>query len=190
MLTAVCGRRRGKQRAPVARETKLHVESRQRKVAKHGVHVAELRFLGALELAPRRSVEEQIAHLHRGAERPCRGARRAELAAVADDLPSARFSGGELWLYNLHISPYEAGNRHNHDPLRPRKLLLHRREMRRLVGEAEQEGLTLVPLDIYFRGGIAKTTLALVRGKKLHDKREDLKTREVKREMDRAYKLS
>ena len=102
----------------------------------------------------------------------------------------ARFSSGELWLYNLHISPYEAGNRHNHDPLRPRKLLLHRREMRRLVGEAEQEGLTLVPLDIYFRGGIAKTTLALVRGKKLHDKREDLKTREVKREMERAYKLS
>lgn len=102
----------------------------------------------------------------------------------------ARFSGGELWLYNLHISPYEAGNRHNHDPLRPRKLLLHRREMRRLVGEAEQEGLTLVPLDIYFRGGIAKLTLALVRGKKLHDKREDLKTREVKREMERAYKLS
>ena len=102
----------------------------------------------------------------------------------------ARFHGGELWLHNLHISPYEAGNRHNHDPLRPRKLLLHRREMRRLVGEAEQEGLTLVPLDIYFRGGIAKTTLALVRGKKLPDKREDLKTREVKREMDRAYKLS
>ena len=102
----------------------------------------------------------------------------------------ARFHSGELWLHNLHISPYEAGNRHNHDPLRPRKLLLHRREMRRLVGEAEQEGLTLVPLDIYFRGGIAKTTLALVRGKKLHDKREDLKTREVKREMERAYKLS
>jgi SsrA-binding protein len=102
----------------------------------------------------------------------------------------ARFHSGELWLHNLHISPYEAGNRHNHDPLRPRKLLLHRREMRRLVGEAEQEGLTLVPLDIYFRGGIAKTTLALVRGKKLHDKREDLKTRDAKREMERAYKVS
>src|SRR5215204_265819 len=58
----------------------------------------------------------------------------------------ARLSSGELWLYNLHISRYEAGNRHNHDPLRPRKLLLHRREMQRLVGEAEQEGLTLVPL--------------------------------------------
>src|SRR5215218_2039836 len=95
----------------------------------------------------------------------------------------ARFHSGELWLHNLHISPYEAGNRHNHDPLRPRKLLLHRREMRRLVGEAEQEGLTLVPLDIYFRGGIAKLTLALVKGKKLHDKREDLKSRDAKREM-------
>ena len=78
----------------------------------------------------------------------------------------ARFHSGELWLHNLHISPYEAGNRHNHDPLRARKLLLHRREMLRLVGEAEQEGLTLVPLDIYFRNGIAKLTLALVRGKK------------------------
>jgi SsrA-binding protein len=102
----------------------------------------------------------------------------------------ARFHSGELWLHNLHISPYEAGNRHNHDPLRPRKLLLHRREMRRLVGEAEQEGLTLVPLDIYFRGGIAKLTLALVRGKKLHDKREDMKAKDAKREMERAYKTS
>ena len=102
----------------------------------------------------------------------------------------ARFMAGELWLFNLHVSPYEQGNRHNHDPLRPRKLLLHRREMRKLVGQVEQQGLTLVPLDIYFRRGVAKVTLALVRGKKLHDKREDLKQRESQREMERAYKIS
>lgn len=102
----------------------------------------------------------------------------------------ARFMAGELWLFNLHVSPYEQGNRFNHDPLRPRKLLLHRREMRKLVGQVEQQGLTLVPLDIYFRRGVAKLTLALVRGKKLHDKREDLKQRESQREMERAYKIS
>lgn len=100
----------------------------------------------------------------------------------------ARFVGGELWLHNLHISPYEQGNRFNHDPLRARKLLLQRREMRRLVGQVEQQGLTLVPLDIYFRRGRAKVTLALVRGKKLHDKRDDLKKRDAEREMERAYK--
>jgi len=101
-----------------------------------------------------------------------------------------RFENGELWLHNLHISPYEAGNRFNHDPLRPRKLLLHRRELRKLVGQVEQKGLTLVPLDLYFRRGIAKLTLALVRGKKLHDKRDDVRKRETQREMERAYKVS
>jgi SsrA-binding protein len=100
----------------------------------------------------------------------------------------ARFDRGELWLHNLHVSPYEQGNRFNHDPLRPRKLLLHRQEMRRLVGQVEQEGLTLIPLDIHFERGIAKATLALVRGKKLHDKREDLKLRADRREMERAWK--
>lgn len=100
----------------------------------------------------------------------------------------ASFQGGELWLHNLHISPYEQGNRFNHDPLRPRKLLLHRQQLRRLVGQVEQEGLTLVPLDIHFQHGLAKVALALVRGKKLHDKREDLKRREDQREMDRAWK--
>lgn len=100
----------------------------------------------------------------------------------------ARFERGELWLHNLHISPYEQGNRFNHDPLRPRKLLLTRRELRKLVGQVEQQGLTLVPLDIYFKHGIAKVTLALVRGKKLHDKRDDLRKRDAEREMERAYK--
>jgi SsrA-binding protein len=100
----------------------------------------------------------------------------------------ARIDGGELWLYNLHISPYEHGNRFNHDPLRPRKLLLHTRELRKLLGQVEQKGLTLVPLDLHFRRGVAKVTLALARGKKLHDKRDDLKRRDAEREMQRDWK--
>jgi SsrA-binding protein len=100
----------------------------------------------------------------------------------------ARFDGGELWLFNLHISPYEPGNRFNHDPLRPRKLLLNRRELRKLVGQVEQKGLTLVPLDLHFRGGIAKVNLALARGKKLHDKRDDVRKRDAEREIARGYK--
>ena len=99
-----------------------------------------------------------------------------------------RFDRGELWLHNLHISPYDAGNRFNHDPLRPRKLLLHRRELRKLVGQVEQKGLTLVPLDLHFRRGVAKVTLGLVRGKKLHDKRQDVKKREAEREIARDLK--
>ena len=102
----------------------------------------------------------------------------------------ARVDGGEIWLYNLHISPYEAGNRFNHDPTRTRKLLLHRQQIRKMIGQVEQKGLTLVALDIYFRRGKAKVTLALVRGKKLHDKRETLRRRDVEREMERAYKIS
>lgn len=102
----------------------------------------------------------------------------------------ARFEAGELWLYNLHISPYEAGNRFNHDPLRRRKLLLHRRELRKLVGQVEQKGLTLVPLDLHFRRGVAKVELGLVRGKKLHDKRETLKKRVAEREVARELKNS
>jgi SsrA-binding protein len=98
----------------------------------------------------------------------------------------ASFDRGELWLYNLHISPYEAGNRFNHEPLRRRKLLLHRRELRKLVGQVEQKGLTLVPLDLHFRAGVAKVSLALVRGKKLHDKRDDVKKRDAEREMARG----
>lgn len=98
----------------------------------------------------------------------------------------ASFNRGELWLHNLHISPYEQGNRFNHDPVRPRKLLLHRRELRKLVGQVEQKGLTLVPLDLHFRSGVAKVSLALVRGKKLHDKRDDAKKRDAEREIARG----
>jgi len=100
----------------------------------------------------------------------------------------ARFHDGELYLHNLHISPYEAGNQFNHDPVRTRKLLLRRGELRKLFGQVELKGLTLVPLDLYFKNGVAKTTLALVRGKKLHDKRETLKRKTMQREMERAYK--
>ena len=95
---------------------------------------------------------------------------------------------GEMWLHNMHVSPYEQGNRFNHDPLRPRKLLLHRSELRKLVGQVEQKGLTMVPLDVHFSNGIAKVTLALVRGKKLHDQREDLKKKDHEREMARALR--
>ena len=111
---------------------------------------------------------------------------RAGKANLADAF--ATLSGGELWLYSLHVSPYEQGNRFNHDPLRPRKLLMHRSELRRLVGQVEQKGLTLVPLDVHFTGGIAKVNLALVRGKKLHDKRETLRERAVERDMERGFK--
>jgi SsrA-binding protein len=100
----------------------------------------------------------------------------------------ATFDRGELWLHALHISPYEHGNRFNHDPLRPRKLLMHRSQLRKLVGQVEQQGLTLVPLDIHFTRGIAKVNLALVRGKKLHDKRDSLRQRDQEREMQRGFK--
>lgn len=100
----------------------------------------------------------------------------------------ASFMRGELWLHNLHISPYEQGNRFNHDPLRPRKLLLHRSEMRKMVGQVEQKGLTLVPLDIHFSRGIAKVNLALVKGKQLHDKRDTLRERAEQRDMQRGFK--
>ena len=101
----------------------------------------------------------------------------------------ARIEGGEVWLYNLHVSPYEPATRENPDPTRTRKLLLRRSEIEGLVGQVEEKGLTLVPLDIHFRRGYAKTTLALARGRKLHDKREKLKRKtqeeEARRAMDR-----
>jgi SsrA-binding protein len=95
---------------------------------------------------------------------------------------------GQVVLHHLHISPYEAGNRYNHDPERPRKLLLHRAQIRRLAGRTEQQGLTMVPLRLYFRGGMAKVELAVVRGKKQYDKRQDLALRQAQREVERALK--
>lgn len=95
---------------------------------------------------------------------------------------------GELFLLNLHISPYEQGNRFNHEPTRTRKLLMHRKEIRKLIGAVERQGLTLVPLDLYFKRGVAKLTLALGKGKKLHDKRADERKREDQRDMARAVR--
>jgi SsrA-binding protein len=98
----------------------------------------------------------------------------------------ARVSGTEVWLHSLHISPYEQANRFNEDPLRTRKLLLGRSEIRKLIGKVEEKGLTLVPLDLHFRRGFAKVTLGLARGRKLHDKREKVKRQEQEREARRA----
>jgi SsrA-binding protein len=98
----------------------------------------------------------------------------------------ARIDRGEVWLHGMHVSPYGPAGRWNGDPVRERRLLLHRREIRRLIGATQEKGLTLVPLDIYLRGGYVKLTLALARGKKLHDKRETVKRRDAEREMRRA----
>jgi SsrA-binding protein len=95
---------------------------------------------------------------------------------------------GEVYLLNLHIAPYEQGNIFNHEPTRTRKLLLHRREIRRLIGSVERQGLTLVPLELYFKRGKAKVALALGRGKKQHDKREDERKRDDEREIARLVR--
>ena len=100
----------------------------------------------------------------------------------------ARVEGREVYLYHCHISPYSHGNINNHDPLRRRKLLLHREQIRRLFGKAQIRGYTLLPTRIYFKNGLAKVELALGRGKKSHDKREALKKKEARREIQRAVK--
>jgi SsrA-binding protein len=101
----------------------------------------------------------------------------------------ARVVGGEVWLYDVHISPYEqSGVYFNHEPTRPRKLLLHRREINRIAGQVERQGFTLVPLRVYFKGRRAKIELGLARGKKLYDKREDIAKREANRDIERAIK--
>src|SRR5262245_22717396 len=95
---------------------------------------------------------------------------------------------GEVYLLNLHISPYARGGYTNHEPTRSRKLLLHRKEIRRLIGAVERQGLTLVPLELYFKNGVAKVALALGKGKKLHDKRETERSRDADREMARVVR--
>lgn len=95
---------------------------------------------------------------------------------------------GEVFLLNLHIGAYGHGNVFNHDPTRTRKLLLHKREIRRMIGSVERQGLTLVPLDLYFKHGRVKTRIALARGKQQHDKREDLKKKDAEREIARALR--
>jgi SsrA-binding protein len=102
----------------------------------------------------------------------------------------AHLSDGELWLHNVHIPPYGAAARDNHEPERPRKLLLHRYELERLAGKTKERGLTLVPTRLYFKGPRAKVEVALARGKDVGDKRQSIKEREMKREMDRAINAS
>src|SRR6266852_9047241 len=98
------------------------------------------------------------------------------------------FQHGEAYLFSAHISPYTHGNRENHDPERPRKLLLHRREIDKLLGQVVEKGLTIVPLRLYFKKGKVKAEIAVVRGKKLFDKRESEKRRELDREAEAAMK--
>jgi SsrA-binding protein len=101
----------------------------------------------------------------------------------------ASVDDGEVFLHHCHISPYSHGNIMNHDPLRPRKLLLHRKEINKLIGKTQQKGLTLIPLRIYFsKQGKAKVELALAKGKKQYDRRESIKAREAGREVERAIK--
>ncbi len=111
---------------------------------------------------------------------------RAGKANLKDSF--ARVDNGEIFLFNAHISPYEQGNRFNHDPLRTRKLLMHAHEIRKLIGKVQEKGLTLVPLKMYFKNGKAKILLALAKGKKLYDKRDDMAARDAKREMERAFR--
>lgn len=94
----------------------------------------------------------------------------------------------EVFLYNLHISPYDHGNIFNHDPLRNRRLLMHREEIRKLIGKVKEKGYALVPLKMYFKRGLVKVEIALATGKKLYDKRQDLAKKDAKREMERAMK--
>ncbi|MEJ9280982.1 MULTISPECIES: SsrA-binding protein SmpB [Ureibacillus] len=96
---------------------------------------------------------------------------------------------GEAWIHNMHISPYEQGNRFNHDPLRVRKLLLHKKEIAELAGAVKRDGYTIVPLKIYIKDGYAKLLIGLGKGKKKYDKRADERKKEAKREMERALKL-
>jgi SsrA-binding protein len=99
-----------------------------------------------------------------------------------------RIEGDEVWLWNAHISPYAPASQFGHEPTRTRKLLLHREEISRLTGKVQERGLTLVPLRLYFKRGRAKVELALARGKKHHDKRDAIRERDVRREIDRAMK--
>src|SRR5436189_4438593 len=98
----------------------------------------------------------------------------------------AELRDGEVWLQRMYIAPYKPAARENHEPERPRKLLMHRREIERLIGKTAEKGLTLVPTRVYFKGPRAKVELALARGKERHDKRRAIKDRETRREIDRA----
>ena len=100
-----------------------------------------------------------------------------------------RIENGEVMLYQMHIPPYEKGNIFNRDPLRPRKLLMHKAEIRKLLGKIKEKGYTLVPVEVYFSGSLVKVKIALVRGKKLYDKRADIAKKDQRREAQREFKV-
>ena len=99
-----------------------------------------------------------------------------------------RIENGEMFIYGMHVSPYEKGNIFNKDPLRQRKLLMHRREIDKLLSKIKEKGFTLVPLQVYFKGSLVKVEIGLARGKKLYDKRDDIAKKDAKREMERSFK--
>ncbi len=101
-----------------------------------------------------------------------------------------RIDDGEVFVYNMHISPYEKGNIFNRDPLRVKKLLLHKSEIRKIAGKIAQKGYTLVPLKIYFKGSLVKAEIGLCKGKKLYDKREDIAKKDLRRDAERSFKSS
>ncbi len=100
-----------------------------------------------------------------------------------------RVENGEVFIYGMHISPYEKGNIFNRDPLRPKKLLMHKAEIRKLVGKQAEQGYTLVPVEVYFKGSLVKVEIALARGKKLYDKRHDIAKKDMRREAEREFKV-
>lgn len=100
-----------------------------------------------------------------------------------------RIEKGEVVVYGMHISPYEKGNIFNKDPLRPKKLLMHKSEIRKLTGKIAEQGYTLVPVEVYFRGSLVKVQIALARGKKLYDKRQDIAKKDMRREAEREFKV-
>ncbi|GAB2499309.1 SsrA-binding protein SmpB [Alkalibacterium psychrotolerans] len=100
----------------------------------------------------------------------------------------ASIRDGEIWLVNVHISPFEQGNQFNHDPVRPRKLLMKKKQIDQLIGEVKQGGITLVPLKVYIKNGFAKVLIGLAKGKKQYDKRETIKRRDQDRQLRRAIK--
>ena len=95
----------------------------------------------------------------------------------------------EVFIYNMHISPYEKGNIFNKDPLRPRKLLMHKKEIQKMVGKIAQKGYTIVPVEVYFKGSLVKVQVALAKGKKLYDKRQDIAKKDQRREAERDFKV-
>ena len=100
-----------------------------------------------------------------------------------------RIENGEVWVYGMHISPYEMGNIFNKDPLRPKKLLMHKAEINKLLGKIKEKGITLVPLQVYFKDGRAKIEVGLCRGKKLYDKRQDIAKKDQRREAEKDFKI-